>query len=240
MIAARSTGGLEVIRTKGFWMIVGLPLALVAWWWIDSAVTCGEQDEYTLRGVCLMRIKAQAEANDRGAQWFYGHYLLEQNRREEGYEWVRKSAASATKATQVGELPGMCDRAPGFDAQWVEAKLQSLVKQSPDVHLLLIQLYISEDCAAFDLQKAAQEIPLLTQCAALTLRWFLKGVDRAKLPVSRETAQAINANLALCKEDLGTPQGGPVLVASEIIRPNEEEIAEVERRIAPLLAPVAR
>lgn len=220
-------------------MIVGLPLALVAWWWIDSAVTCSEQDEYTLRGVCLMRIKAQAEANDRGAQWFYGHYLMEQNRWAEGYEWVRKSVANATKGIELMELSGMCGKAPGFDARSIEAKLQSLTKKSPDVHLLLIQLYISEDCAAFDLQKAAQEIPLLTQCAALTLRWFLKGIDHAKLPVSRETAQAIHANLALCRKDLGTPQGGPVLVASEIIRPNEDDIAEVERRIAPLLVPAA-
>ena len=229
-----------MIRTKGFWMIVGLPLALVAWWWIDSAVTCSEQDEYTLRGVCLMRIKSQAEANDRGAQWFYGHYLMEQNRWAEGYEWVRKSVANATRGTELMELSGMCGKAPGFDAQSIESKLQSLTKQSPDVHLLLIRLYMNEDCAAFDLQKAAREIPLLTQCAALTLRSFLKEVDRAKLPVSRETAQAIDANLALCKKDLGTPQSGPVLVASEIIRPNEDEIAEVERRIAPLLAPMAQ
>jgi hypothetical protein len=211
----------------------------VAWWWIDSAVTCSEQDEYSLRGVCLMQIEAQAEANDRGAQWLYGHYLLEQNRREEGCEWVRKSVASATKGTELMALPGMCDRAPGFEAGSIEAKLQSLVKQSPDVHLLLIQLYKLSRCTTFDLHKAAQEIPLLTQCAGLTLRDFLEEADRAKLPVSRETAQAINANLALCKKDLGTPQGGPVLVASEIIRPNAEEIAEVERRIAPLLAPAA-
>lgn len=225
---------------KRFWMIVGLPLALVAWWWIDSAVTCSEQDVYSLRGVCLMRIKSQAEANDRGAQWFYGHYLMEQNRWAEGYEWVRKSVANATKGAELMELHSMCGKAPGFDAQSIEAKLQSLVKHSPDVHLLLIQLYISEYCAAFDLQKASQEIPRLTQCAALTLRDFLKEADRAKLPVSRETAQAINANLALCKKDLGTPQGGPVLVASEGLRPNEEDIAEVERRIAPLLAPRAQ
>ena len=221
-------------------MIVGLPLALVAWWWIDSAVTCSEQDEYTLRGVCLMRIKSQAEANDRGAQWFYGHYLMEQNRWAEGYEWVRKSVASRTKGIELMELHGMCGKAPGFDGQSIEAKLQSVARQSPDAHLLLIRLYMAEDCAAFDLQKAAQEVPLLTQCAALTLRSFLKEADRAKLPVSRETAQAINANLALCRKDLGTPQGGPVLVASEIIRPNEDEIAEVERRIAPLLAPMAQ
>lgn len=227
-------------RAKRFWVIAGLPLALLAWWWIDSAVTCSEQDEYTLSGVCLMRIKAQAEANDRGAQWFYGHYLMEQNRREEGYEWVRKSVASATKGTELMALPGMCGEAPGFDAQSIESKLQSVAKQSPDVHLLLIQLYTLSRCAAFDLQKASQEIPLLTQCAALTLRDFLKEAGRAKLPVSRETAQAIDANLALCKRDLGTPQSGPVLVASEIIRPNEDEIAEVERRIAPLLAPMAQ
>jgi hypothetical protein len=221
-------------------MIVGLPLALVAWWWIDSAVTCSEQDEYSLRGVCLMRIKARAEANDRWAQWFYGAYLMERGRQPEGYEWVRKSVASRTKGIELMELPGMCGKAPGFDTQSIESKLQSVARQSPDAHLLLIQLYMLSRCAPFDLQKVSQEIPLLPQCAALTLRDFLDKADSAKLPVSRDTAQAISANLALCKKDLGTPQGGPVLVASEIIRPNEEDIAEVERRIAPLLAPRAQ
>lgn len=223
-------------RKKLLWVIVVLPLALLVWWWADSALSCNEQDEHTLRGVCRMRIKAQAEANDRKAQWFYGEYLIQQDRRAEGYEWLRKSVASATKGTELGALPGLCGHAPGFDAKSIESKLQAVARQSPDVHLLLIQLYMIPDCGAFDLSKVVQEIPLLTQCAALTLGNFLKAADRTKLSVSRETAQAINANLAHCRKDLESPQGGPVLVASEVVRPNTEDIKAVERRITPLVS----
>ncbi|WP_235492014.1 hypothetical protein [Paracidovorax avenae] len=39
-----------------------------AWWWIDSARTHDTQDEYNLRGICLMRIQERAEQRDNAAQ----------------------------------------------------------------------------------------------------------------------------------------------------------------------------
>jgi hypothetical protein len=48
------------------------------------------------------------------------------------------------------------------------------------------------------------------------------------------------ATLAHCKKDLRMPQSGPVPVTSEILRPNEDAIAEVEHRITALLAPAAQ
>ncbi|AVS83651.1 hypothetical protein C8239_01840 [Paracidovorax avenae] len=38
------------------------------WWWIDSARTCDTQDEYNLRGICLMRIQERAKQGDNAAQ----------------------------------------------------------------------------------------------------------------------------------------------------------------------------
>ncbi|MDA8456760.1 hypothetical protein M4R22_18525 [Acidovorax sp. GBBC 3334] len=49
--------------------------AYTAWWWIDSARTCDTQDDYNLRGICLMRIQERAEQGDNAAQWAYGSYL---------------------------------------------------------------------------------------------------------------------------------------------------------------------
>ena len=218
--------------------MMGALLASVTWWWADSAATCNEQDAHTLRGACLMRVRARAEANEGGAQWFYGQYLIDHGKRAEGYEWLRKSVENATKGTELGGVSGLCGQAPGFDAKFIESRFLKVAKQSPDAHLLLVQLYTNTNCAAFDLSKAARQVPQLTQCAALTLDDFLSAAERAKVPVSRETAQAINANLAYCRQDLGKPpERGPLHAYSEVVRPDTKDITALERRIAPFLAP---
>lgn len=227
---------------KLFLVLIGVLLAsAAAWWWVDSALTCNEQDAYTLRGVCLIRVRAKAEANDVGAQWFYGQYLIGRDKRAEGYGWLRRSVANATKGVELSAVPGLCGQAPGFDAEFIESRIMEVAKRSPDAHLPLVQLYMNTNCEAFDLGKAARQIPMLTQCAALTLDDFLSAAERAKVPIRRETAQAINANLAYCRLDLHKSyQRGSLSAYSEIVRPQMNEITALERRVAPLLGTPAQ
>ena len=174
-----------------------------AWWWIDSARTCETQDEYNLRGICLMRIQERAEQGDNAAQWGYGAYLETKGRESEARQWQLRAMHGA----QVGlalrsEMKVFRDRMPGFEARTVETIMLRVAPTSPDAHLRLLQLYIHSGCGAFDLDKASAQIPLLTQCAHLTLEDYLERAASANYRIPADTRTAIRDNMALCEQEL--------------------------------------
>ncbi|WP_026432402.1 hypothetical protein [Paracidovorax oryzae] len=214
-----------------FALLIGI---YTAWWWIDSAHTCDTQDEYNLRGICLMRIQERAEQGDNAAQWSYGAYLETERRESEARQWQLR----AMRGAQVGldlrsEMKVFCDRIPGFEARTVEAIMLRVVQNSPDAHLRLLQLYIHPPCGAFDLDKASAQIPLLTQCAHLTLDDYLERAESANYHVPADTRTAIRANMALCEKELaGHPS--PDTTVQEFLTVRRQDVEALLRRLAAL------
>ncbi len=68
--------------------------AWTAWWWADSA-RCDRQDEFTLRGICLIQIRDSAEQGEVLAQWIYGNYLEGEDRKQEGNGWQLRAMHGA-------------------------------------------------------------------------------------------------------------------------------------------------
>jgi len=193
------------LATKLLLALFLLAGAWTAWWWADSA-HCDRQDEFTLRGICLIQIRNSAEQGQVPAQWIYGNYLEGEDRKQEGNGWQLRAMHGARKGVELHDnMIGYCDRIPGFEARTVEAIVQRVAADSPDAHLRLLQLYTYQRCSAFDLDKAAAQIPLLTQCAHLSLEQYLRVAQEAGRPVDPATRQAIRANLALCAREVADP-----------------------------------
>ncbi|ADX44295.1 hypothetical protein Acav_0372 [Paracidovorax avenae ATCC 19860] len=175
------------------------------WWWADSA-RCGQQDEYSYHGICLMQIKERAERGDNAAQWAYGSYLETESQESEARIWQLRAMHGAREGLDLrGEMLGYCDRIPGFDARTVEGIMLRIAQSSPDAHLRLLQLYIYPGCGAFNLEKASAQIPLLTQCAHLTLVDYLNRAESAHHRVLQPTREAIRSNMAICERELASP-----------------------------------
>ena len=216
---------------KAIIVLLLLVLIPVGWWWIDSAVTCDIQDQYTLRGVCLMRTKSLAESGDTAAQWMYG-LRLEEDEPEVAREWFRKAARQARTGVEVSHMHGLCGVV--FDKDHVESRLLEVARTSPDTHLLLLALYLDPHCGKLDLGKASAEIPRLTQCASLNLKKFLDAAERMRHAVPEDTAVAIKTNIERCRQDICQPPPDRSRSASELLLPDASELAALEVRLGSL------
>ncbi len=195
----------KIRRIKFLSVFLLLAAAYTAWWWVDSA-RCEKQDEYSLHGICLMQLRDRAESGEVMAQWGYGDYLQGEGREQEGLGWLLRAMHGARTGLELRDhMIGYCDRTPGFEARTVESIMQRVAADSPDAHLRLLQLYTHQRCGAFDLDKAAAQIPLLTQCAHLSLAHYLRAARDTGHRVSPATRQAIRSNLALCAQDVAHP-----------------------------------
>lgn len=219
---------------KAVLVVLLLVLVPLAAWWIDSAVTCDAQDQYTLRGVCLMRTKALAESGDTLAQWVYG-LRLQEDEPEVARVWFKKAAGQARTGVEVSRMHGLCGVV--FDKDYVESRLLDVARTSPDTHLLLLSLYLDQHCGKFDLGKAAGEIPSLTQCASLNLKIFLDTTERMRQSVSEEIARAIKTNIERCYQEVRQPPVDWRQRASELLLPDASELAALEARVDRLLGP---
>ncbi|MDA8456759.1 hypothetical protein M4R22_18520 [Acidovorax sp. GBBC 3334] len=115
----------------------------------------------------------------------------------------------------------------------MEAIMLRVAPNSPDAHLRLLQLYIYPRCTAFDLDKASAQIPLLTQCAHLTLGDYLERAESANYPVSAATRKAISDNMDLCKKELAG-QVPPDTTVQEFLPVRKEDVETLSRRLAAL------
>ncbi|GKT22398.1 hypothetical protein [Acidovorax sp. SUPP3334] len=205
-----------------------------AWWWIDSARTCETQEEYNLRGICLMRIQERAEQGDNAAEWAYGDYFMSENRQQEAIAWHLKAMQGARSGLSLrGNMEAYCDRVPGFEARTVEAIMLRVVQNSPDAHLRLLQLYAYPGCGAFDLDKASAQIPLLTQCAHLSIDHYLRTAEEKHYRVPPATRAAIRSNMALCEKELAG-QIPPDTTVQEFMPVRREDVDALSRRLAAL------
>ncbi|CAM4051534.1 hypothetical protein [Paracidovorax anthurii] len=208
--------------------------AYTAWWWIDSALTCETQDEYNLRGICLMRIQERAEQGDNAAQWAYGSYLETERRETEARVWhLRAMHGAQTGLALRNEMKIFCDRFPGFEAHNVEAIMLRVAAKSPDAHLRLLQLYVYPRCGAFDLDKASAQIPLLTQCAHFTLADYFERVKSANYRVSSAARAAIRSNMRRCEQELANPTP-PGTTVREFMPVWQKDLDELSRNLATL------
>jgi len=208
--------------------------AYTAWWWIDSSRTCETQDEYNLRGICLMRIQERAEQGDNAAQWAYGNYLMSQNKQQEAIAWHLKAMHGARSGLSLrGNMEAYCDRIPGFEASTVEAVMLRVVQNSPDAHLRLLQLYADPGCSALDLDKASAQIPLLTQCAHLSIDHYLGTAAEKHYRVTPSTRLAIRANMDLCEKELADPPPLGTTVR-EFMPVRREDLDALSRSLAAL------
>lgn len=200
--------------------------AWTAWWWIDSAVTCDQQDEYSYHGFCLMELQRRAESGDNPAQWAYGNYLAGIPPFDQAYDWHLKAMHGARIGLELRRsMDAYCDKVPGFDARTVESVMQRVVRTSPDAHLRLFQLYLSPPpCSAFSLDQASAQIPLLTQCAHLTLAEYFRAVERERYTLSAATRAAIRGNLDRCENELAhPPPEAPTVREFMPLQPNDIE-----------------
>lgn len=204
----------------------------VAWWWTESAITCDAQDENSVRGICLMKLRSRAEEGNSAAQWAYGDYLAREGQYEKTYEWHRKAASQAKIGLDLRRsMDSYCASVvPGFEPAQVEAIMQRVAKTSPDAHLRLFQLYVTEGCGAFDLDKASGQIPLLSQCAYLTLEEYLKQARMKNYTVQKQTREAMHANLVRCSAEItgGRPQESHV---AEFIPVQQKDIDELSQSL---------
>ncbi|SDE57430.1 hypothetical protein SAMN05192589_12141 [Paracidovorax valerianellae] len=204
-----------------------------AWWWIDSA-RCDKQDQYTLRGICLMRIQERAEQGDNAAQWAYGSYLETEGKQQESRAWHLQAMNGAQAGLALrGNMKAYCDRIPGFEARTVEAIMLRVVQNSPDAHLTLLQLYTYPGCGAFDLDKASAQIPLLTQCAHLSIDHYLRTAKEKRYRVPPAARVAIRSNMDLCEKELAG-QIPPDTTAQEFMPVCREDLDALSRSLAAL------
>ncbi|MDA8444566.1 hypothetical protein [Paracidovorax valerianellae] len=223
----------------GFQLLLILSLLIgtyTAWWWIDSARTCEIQDQYTLRGICLMRIQERAEQGDNAAQWTYGAYLETEGKQQESRAWHLQAMHGARVGLALrGEMIGYCDRIPGFEAHNVEAVMLRVAQTSPDAHLTLLHLYTTPRflCSAFDLDKAGAQIPLLTQCAHFGIADYLEFAASAHHRIPPATRAAIRANMDLCEKELADPPPLGTTVR-EFMPVRREDLDALSRSLAAL------
>lgn len=214
-------------------LISTLMVTYTIWWWIDSA-HCDQQDEHSYHGICLMRIKERAERGNNAAQWAYASHLETVQKESEARMWQLRAMHGARDGLDLrGEMLGYCDRIPGFDARTVEKTMLRITQSSPDAHLRLLQLYIYPGCGAFNLEKASAQIPLLTQCAHLTLADYLRHAESAHYSVPHPTRQAIRSNLTLCERELAHPPP-PGNTVREFMPVRRDSLDALRRQLASL------
>ena len=212
-----------------------LVFAWAAWWWLDSAISCKDQDEDTVHGLCLIQLENQSKKGNIRAQWFYGSYLSVQNRDDEAYEWHRKAMAQAKIGIDLNQIiePYCYRRVPGFEPDKIEATMQRVAKNSPDANLRLLQLYVNETCGAFNLEKASSQIPLLTQCASATLGEYFRMAKKTNYVIRNEAQIDIKANLAICTKELTNGRAdGPYVV--DFASAQQRDIDELSKMLAAL------
>ena len=201
-------------------------------WWIERGANCDAQEVHALSGACKVRVKRKAEEGDVVAQWTYGLHLLE-SEPSAARQWLRGAARQSRTGMDVYEMPGLCRTV--FDPADVENTLLRVVRSSPDAHLLLFGLYLDRHCGVFSLDKASEQIPMLTQCASNRLTHFLDAVGRTSHAVSADTVLAIQVNLRRCRADMLNPPLYPKRTVGQFIAPRAEELAAIEARLASLL-----
>lgn len=222
---------------KFFLALVAIAGALIVWWWIASAVTCKDQDEHTLRGVCLMQIRDRAENGDKVAQWLYGNYLLGVNQKEKAYEFHRKAFAQASRGLDLEGLPlafNCAQKIPGFEPAQIEATMVRVADSSPDAHLGLLQFYLDNRCM-FSLDKASTQIPKLTQCANATLEHFLRIAKSHNYVFPQEALNAMYKNMDVCTAEL-TNRPVPGQYMTEVTNVRQQDIEELKQSLQ-VLAP---
>ncbi len=214
-----------------FLLVVLASASVFCWWWIDSYQTCPDQDEHSLRGACLIKIKKQAEDGQVGSQWTYADYLYNAEKKEEAEKWHQIAMRSSTKGTDIwGTLIGHCDKTPNFDHKTVEEKIKGIARVSPDANLLLLSLYLTRNCGAFSLEKASAIIPLVNQCAHLTLADYIRIAEDKKYRITGKIISEIETNLKICQHAMqhNTSDGSQV---QEIIPPGEDSLKKLSEML---------
>ena len=218
--------------------VLGVVLAWTAWWWIDSAITCADQDEYTIHGVCLIKLRNRAEEGHQSAQWAYGNYLL-QDEPAQGYAWIKKAIAQpGTGEADFHWMPLLCyARAQEFGITPDEVKsfMLRVVKENPNSHRDLLYLYMNESCPLYDLAQAAAQIEHLTQCADSTLVAFLNKSAREQFEVSSKILNAMKTHLQLCRKELSTKRIDPPERTAEFVAPYIKDVERLDARVNALL-----
>jgi hypothetical protein len=179
-----------------------------------------------------MQVKAKAEAGDAASQWTYGLHLLEGDP-PAAREWLNRAAGQARTGIEVAEMHALCRVV--FDPADVEARLLHVASTSPDANLLLLDLYLDPHCGRRDLDKAAAQIPRLSQCGSLALKDFLDSAGRDRFEVTRGTALAIKRNVEQCRAEIRQPLTYPRQMVTELLEPKVDELSSLELRIAPIL-----
>lgn len=211
---------------KRLLLLSTLVIIVTIWWWVESYKSCEDQDEYSLRGACLIKIKNAAQKEEVGAQWTYAGYLFTQGKTDQSKIWYQKALENSKIGTDLWEIVGYCDKRPGLHHQIIESKLQKVSIQSKDANLLLLILYTTEDCGAFNLEKATAVIPNLEQCANLTLSDYIRISRQRQFRISSETIDSINKNINICQKEISTHPKKVGLVA-EIVPPQEDSLQKL-------------
>lgn len=217
--------------------VVALIAACVAGWWVDSARGCESQDEYSLRGACLLQVQQRARDGEAWAQWMYGYHLRNQTPMpsETIYYWHRKALAAARTGLELPRtLELYCEnQVPGFEAATIEAAMLRVAQDHPDTHLRLLQLYLYPGCKAFDMNKASAQIPLLNQCAHLSVGDYLQQAQEQHYRISTSTRNALRAHLALCAQEAksGGATGSGV---QEVVAVKEGDVEPLVRLVEEL------
>lgn len=217
-----------------FLLVVLSTVSVFCWWWIDSYQTCPDQDEQSLRGACLIKVKKQAEDGLVGSQWTYADYLYNAGKREEAEKWHQIAMRSSTKGKDIwGTLIGRCDKTPNFDHKTVEEKIKEIARVSPDANILLLSLYLTRNCGAFSLEKASAIIPLVNQCAHLTLGDYIRIAEDKKYHITEKIISEIETNLKICQHAIqhDTSDGSQV---QEIIAPDDESLRKLSEMLSKL------
>lgn len=152
-----------------------------------------------------MQVEKRANNGEASAQWAYGDYLSATGEEKNAEEWYRTALQNSKIALELMGRVGHCDKFPGFEHSTLESKIKRIVETSPDGNLLLMDLYLHQQCGSFNLDKATATIPLLNQCAYLALDEYIRISQRKNYPITRKTLSDIQKNLELCRQELKNP-----------------------------------
>lgn len=179
-----------------------------------------------------MQVVDQAKDGQVGPQWAYADYLRINNKQAAAEEWYQTAMKNSKTGKDLwGHFIGRCDKTNLFNHKAIEAKLKAVAKTSPDTNLLLLDFYLLLDCGAFDLAKATETLPKLTQCAHLALGEYIRMADRMKYPIKEKAFIDIKNNIELCHNELKNGPADDSLV-KEFIPLRQESLDELERMVA--------
>lgn len=213
--------------TATLFVVLALVVVVISCWWLESYLSCEDQDEYSLRGACALKIKNRAQKGEPGPQWAYAGYLFTRGDSKHSETWYQKALQSSNRGIDLwGVMIGHCDKRPGLDHKTIESKLQNVAAHSTDANLLLLSLYLTRDCGAFSLKKATAVIPNLDQCAYLTIGDYLRISGQMQFPIDEKTTAAIYKNIALCHKEIATAPKQADRV-KEIVPPREDSLEKL-------------